>query len=94
MDLNTIPLITIFGNKPATTSIVMEIKVYKKGTTLHYFSYKFSNITLSSIQLGASTGGTGQVENYSMEAKIFAWKNNVTGQSVGFDTTTGTQVTY
>ncbi len=94
MDLNTIPLITIFGNKPATTNIVIEIKVYKKGTNLHYFSYKFSNIILSSVQFGALTGSTGQVESFSMEAKIFAWKNNITGQSVGFDTTTGAQVTY
>ncbi len=94
LDRNTIGLLNIFGNKSAVTTIVLEVKIYKKGTTTPYFSYKFSNIYVSSVQFGASAGGTANTEFYSIEPKIYAWKDFVTGFSIGFDTVTNTQVAY
>ena len=93
-DRNTIGLLNIFGNKSLATTMVLEVKVYKKGTSLPYFSYKFSNIYVSSVQFGASTVGTSNTEFYSIEPKIYAWKDHVSGFSIGFDTITGTQVAY
>ncbi len=70
LDRNTIGLLNIFGNKSVATNMVLEVMVYKKGATLPYFSYKFSNIYVSSVQFVAITGGTANVENYSIEPVI------------------------
>jgi hypothetical protein len=86
LDRNTIEFLNFFGNKSAATTAVIEIKVYKKGTSLPYFSYKFTNLIVNSVLFGASTGGTGNYEQYSIQPKIFGWKDNVTGFSIGFDT--------
>ena len=94
LDRNTVGLLNMFGNKSLATTMVLEVKVYKKGATLPYFSYKFSNVYVSSVQFGASTGGTANTEFYSIEPKTYAWKDYVSGFSIGFDTTTGTQVAY
>jgi Type VI secretion system effector, Hcp len=94
LDRNTIGFLNLFGNKSIATSTVIEIKVFKKGTSLHYFSYKFTNLIVSSVSFGASTGGTGNYEQYSIQPKIYGWKDNVSGFSIGFDTTTGLQVAY
>lgn len=94
LDRNTIGFLNLFGNKSVATTTVIEVKVYKKGTSLHYFSYKFTNLIVSSVSFGASTGGTGNYEQYSIQAKIIGWKDTVSGFSIGFDTTTGLQVAY
>lgn len=77
-----------------STTAIIEVKVYKKGTSLHYFFYKLSNIIVRSAQFGVTTGGTGQSEVFSIEAKIYGWKDNVTGFSIAFDTTIGGKVAY
>ena len=94
LDRNTIGFLNLLGNKTQATTAVIEVKVYKKGATVHYFSYKLSNIIVNSVQFGASTGGTGNIENYSITPQIYGWKDNVSGFSIGFDTTTGLQIAY
>jgi type VI protein secretion system component Hcp len=94
LDRNTIGFLNLFGNKTNATTAAIEIKVYKKGASLPYFSYKFTNLTVSSVSFATSTGAAGNAEFYSIQPKIIGWKDNVTGFSIGFDTTTGLQVAY
>lgn len=93
-DANSLGFITLFGDKPTSTTVVIEIKAYKKGSASHYFSYKFSNVRVSSISYGLSNGSTGQAESISLTPTIIGFRDNVTGVSAAFRVLDGVSVPY
>ncbi|MFZ1705976.1 MAG: hypothetical protein WAT79_16645 [Saprospiraceae bacterium] len=77
-----------------SNSVSIEVKVYKKGATLPYYSYKFTDLTILATNMSTATGGLDQLENYVIQSRFFGWKDLVHNTSLAIDGTTGNYVAY
>lgn len=93
-DRNTHGFVALLGSRPATTSIVIEIKVYKKGTTVHYFSYKLTNVRVTSVSHSLAENGGGIFESISLSSSTYGFRDNVTGVAIAYRLSDGVQVPY
>ena len=99
-DENTIGLLNLFYRQPVAPNIVIEVKVYKKGVNIPYFTYKLSKIIVVRVSFEASTNGSGNKESYLIYPQIYGWQNTQiidgrsTRLSIAWDSATRSIVPY
>ncbi len=80
-DINSIAFLNagIFGKKPETATMVMEVKMYQLGSVNPYYSVKLTDISISVYQFGFPSSTTNQ-ETYIVAAATYGfrdWVNNI-----------------
>lgn len=81
-------------DQTTNNSVSIEVKVYKKEETTPYFSYKITNLSILAYGYQSTKGATGLIENYTISAKVFGFKDEASGNSIAWDTTTDSIVPY
>jgi len=94
-DAKTIEFIKFFydsraNGSSATNTLVIEIKVYKKGTSTPYFSYKYKNVKILAFNMGNTTGGNSSNESFTIQGKLFGWYDYATSTGIAYDLSSGT----
>lgn len=89
-DINSIAFLTagVFGKKPATATMVMEVKIYHLGSVNPYYSVKFTDILVLSYQFGFPSSTNNQ-ETYVVQAITYGFKDWVNNISFGVDSSGG-----
>ncbi len=97
-DANTIGLIKLFydGKGNGVNTIVLEIKVFRKGASSPYFSYKFKNMKILVYSMGDNGGSNMITDNYTIQAKLFGWWDYTANAGTAYDFTSGstTKIDY
>lgn len=94
-DAKTIEFIRFFydsraNSSSATNTLVIEIKVYKKGTSTPYFSYKYKNVKILALSMGNATGGNSPDDSFTIQSKLFGWYDYATSTGAAYDLSSGT----
>lgn len=71
---------------PQPNGIVIEIKIYKVGSSVPYFSYKLSNVKVLTTSIGSSFGVLPISDNFTLNFTTIGVKDNgYGGGSIAFD---------
>lgn len=90
-DAKTIEFLKFFHDDKANGSntLVMEVKVFKKGVSTPYFSYKFKKIKLLVYNFSDNNSGNNPIESYTIESKMYGWWDYINNFGVAYDLTNG-----
>lgn len=93
-DANTIGFIKLLydGKGNGANTIVLEIKVFRKGASTPYFSYKFKNMKILVYSMGDDGSGNKVTDNYTLQAKLFGWWDYTANVGTAYDFTSGSPI--
>lgn len=91
-DKNSIGFMMNFTKVHKMTDLVMEVKMFRRGATSPYFSYKIRDFVISNYQSGVTP--TGPEEILTVVARIIGSKDWITSQEWAFNLTTGSSTSY